>query len=83
MSIGVASYAPSAMAGVALTDIMPADFGQVRHFVVAHFLRQFDGGVVQRHRQRVTGGHFAVVLLFVIARLVDLVAVGEGAGFIR
>ena len=70
------------MAGVAFTDVMPADLGQVGDFVVADFFRQLHGRVVQRHRQRIARGHVAVIFLFVIARLVNLVAVGEGGGLV-
>src|SRR4029079_15679932 len=46
---------------------------------VSHFFRQLDGGIVQRHCQCEPGSHVAVIYLFVITRLVDLVAVSEGA----
>ena len=52
-------------------------FGDVRYLVIAHLFGELHGSVIQRHRQRIAHGHFAVVFLFVIARLVDLIAVSE------
>ena len=53
----------------------PGVLRQIGHFVVADFFRDLDRRIVQRERQRVAECHVAVVLLFVVARLVNLVAV--------
>ena len=57
---------------------------KICHLVVTDLLGQFHRGIVQGHRKRITRGDWPVVLLFVIARLVNLVTIRKcGRGIVN